>query len=194
MNMHKTAHIGEYLLANRIDVFPYEQIFEDISPDGLFGQTKIVVDDNFLNTKSYRTMNQDNVIFAPDIMGNIKMVKNSTMIGHWRQCQIKDGAALVKFFAWLRHELLVKGSKITEYEGTLKLTEFRAMGEHYMGDSFGTILSTGANGAIVHYKPDPEHSEILNPDEMILCDSGGHYKDGTTDTTRTLHFKQPSDE
>jgi Xaa-Pro aminopeptidase len=27
---------------------------------------------------------------------------------------------------------------------------------------------------------------------MLLCDSGGQYLDGTTDTTRTFHFGKPS--
>lgn len=29
---------------------------------------------------------------------------------------------------------------------------------------------------------------------VYLCDSGGHYSDGTTDVTRTLHFGQPTAE
>lgn len=62
-----------------------------------------------------------------------------------------------------------------------------------MGCSFATILSTGANGAIIHYHPTKENSADLNPKEMILCDSGGHYLDGTTDTTRTVHFTEPTD-
>lgn len=32
----------------------------------------------------------------------------------------------------------------------------------------------------------------MNPNEVILIDSGGQYHDGTTDTTRTLHFRQPT--
>lgn len=28
---------------------------------------------------------------------------------------------------------------------------------------------------------------------MYLCDSGAQYRDGTTDTTRTLHFGEPKD-
>jgi Xaa-Pro aminopeptidase len=60
----------------------------------------------------------------------------------------------------------------------------------YIGDSFDCILGTGANGAIIHYKPTKEESHVLNPNEVILCDSGGQYLDGTTDTTRTVHFRE----
>jgi Xaa-Pro aminopeptidase len=61
-----------------------------------------------------------------------------------------------------------------------------------MGLSFDTISSTGANGAIIHYKPEPETCSTVKVDEMYLCDSGGQYRDGTTDVTRTMHFGTPT--
>jgi len=79
----------------------------------------------------------------------------------------------LKFIAWLKDNIDTNEKSITEYEGTVKLTEFRAQNEHYIGDSFDCILGTGANGAIIHYKPSKEESHTLNPNEVILCDSGG---------------------
>lgn len=32
----------------------------------------------------------------------------------------------------------------------------------------------------------------ITTDQLYLCDSGGQYKDGTTDVTRTLHFGEPT--
>ena len=129
----------------------------------------------------------------PDLIGEIKIIKNQTQIDGYRSSQIRDAAALAKFFSWLENELVEKGSKITEYEGTLELEKYRAEQALFMGLSFDTILSTGANGAIIHYSPTKEDSAVLNPKEVILCDSGGHYLDGTTDTTRTFHFTEPTD-
>ena len=63
----------------------------------------------------------------------------------------------------------------------------------FMGLSFDTISSTGPNGAIIHYKPLPESCSMIDVNQMYLCDSGGQYKDGTTDVTRTLHFGTPSE-
>lgn len=34
---------------------------------------------------------------------------------------------------------------------------------------------------------------MIDPKAIYLCDSGGQYYDGTTDTTRTVHFGTPSD-
>ena len=75
----------------------------------------------------------------------------------------------------------------------MELEKCRAEQDMFMGLSFDAILSSGANGAIIHYSPTEAESSNLNPKEMILCDSGGHYLDGTTDTTRTYHFTEPTD-
>jgi len=62
-----------------------------------------------------------------------------------------------------------------------------------MGLSFDTISSTGPNAAIIHYKPVPGSCSKIDPKEIYLCDSGAQYLDGTTDTTRTLHFGEPTE-
>lgn len=62
-----------------------------------------------------------------------------------------------------------------------------------MGLSFGSISSVGANAAIIHYKPEESTAAEIVTDKIYLLDSGGHYLDGTIDTTRTVHFGTPSD-
>ena len=80
---------------------------------------------------------------------------------------------------------------VTEIIGSDKLASFRAEMENFVGLSFDTISSVGPNAAIIHYKATPETSRSLTTDEIYLVDSGGQYKDGTTDVTRTLHFGSP---
>lgn len=59
----------------------------------------------------------------------------------------------------------------------------------YLGPSFPAIVGYGANGAIVHYRPTSETSATCDKlNTPILIDTGGHYLDGTTDTTRTIMF------
>lgn len=48
------------------------------------------------------------------------------------------------------------------------------------------------SAAVIHYKPERGNCSIIDPDKIYLCDSGAQYLDGTTDTTRTLHFGTPS--
>ena len=43
-------------------------------------------------------------------------------------------------------------------------------------------------------QPDPRECSAIAADGIYLCDTGGQYKDGTTDITRTLHFGAPSEE
>jgi Xaa-Pro aminopeptidase len=44
-----------------------------------------------------------------------------------------------------------------------------------MGLSFDSISSTGANAAVVHYKPPKEGSKIVAREDIYLIDSGGQY-------------------
>ena len=83
---------------------------------------------------------------------------------------------------------------LSEYEATLKLDDFRKQQDLFMDLSFPAILGVGPNGAIIHYRPTPESSAQMDPEKLILLDSGGQYLDGTTDVTRTFHFGQPTDE
>lgn len=55
-----------------------------------------------------------------------------------------------------------------------------------------TPAGSGANGAIIHYKPEPESCSRVDPRKLFLLDSGAQYVDGTTDITRTAHFSEPS--
>lgn len=52
--------------------------------------------------------------------------------------------------------------------------------------------ASGANGAIIHYKPEKESCSIVDANKLFLLDSGAQYVDGTTDITRTVHFGKPT--
>jgi Xaa-Pro aminopeptidase len=54
------------------------------------------------------------------------------------------------------------------------------------------VLTLGS-AAVIHYKPEPGSCAVIDPNAVYLCDSGGQYLDGTTDTTRTLHFGTPAE-
>ena len=62
-----------------------------------------------------------------------------------------------------------------------------------MGLSFDTISSSGPNAAVIHYKPQRGNCSTIDRNAIYLCDSGCQYLDGTTDTTRTLHFGNPTE-
>jgi Xaa-Pro aminopeptidase len=53
-----------------------------------------------------------------------KAVKNQVEQEGMRQCHIRDGTALVEYFAWLENELL-NGKTLDEVEAADKLEEIR---------------------------------------------------------------------
>ena len=65
------------------------------------------------------------------------------------------------------------------------------MNKNFLYPSFDTIAGSGKNGAIVHYRANKKNNKIINKNDLLLCDSGGQYKYGTTDVTRTICFSKP---
>ena len=61
-----------------------------------------------------------------------------------------------------------------------------------MCPSFNTISACGPNGAIIHYRASQKTNRKFKKNDIYLCDSGGYYKYGTTDVTRTVCFGNPS--
>ena len=115
----------------------------------------------------------------------LKSIKNSSEIKHMINAHIKDGVALTKFLYWIKK---INKKKITEIESENKLEKFRKLSESYLFPSFNTIAGTGSNGAIVHYRATKKSNKTIKKNDIFLCDSGGQYKYGTTDVTRTICF------
>ncbi|KAJ1547723.1 hypothetical protein HK405_005079, partial [Cladochytrium tenue] len=123
-----------------------------------------------------------------------KAIKNATEIQGFRDCHIRDASALCEYFAWLEEELVEKGNKsLSEVDAADKLEALRSKLPMFMGLSFDTISSTGANGSVIHYQPERDTCMMIDVNKLYLCDSGAQYLDGTTDVTRTMHFGTPSE-
>ncbi len=114
----------------------------------------------------------------------MKSVKNETELKGFRNAMIKDGVALVKFYMWL--EEAVPAGEVTEVTVEEKLLEFRSQQDLFVGESFATIAGYKGNGAIVHYHAIQETCLKVEPEGLLLIDSGAQIKDGTTDITRTV--------
>ena len=56
-----------------------------------------------------------------------------------------------------------------------------------MGLSFDTISATGANGAVIHYKPEKETCATVDPKKIYLCDSGAQFRYLSLPVANTLH-------
>ena len=118
----------------------------------------------------------------------LKAIKNKTEIDNMIKSHVTDGVALTKFIYWIKK---VNKKKITEVDAQIKLEKFRKKSKNYLFPSFETIAGSGENGAIVHYRAKKESCRTIRKNDIFLCDSGGQYKYGTTDVTRTICFTKP---
>ena len=120
-----------------------------------------------------------------DPIYNLKSIKNKTEIRNMINAHIEDGVALTKFLYWIKHKNI---DNLSERKIEKKLENFRKRNKNYLYPSFDTIAGSGPNGAIIHYRSDRYSNRKLKKDELLLVDSGGQYKWGTTDVTRTVCF------
>ena len=118
----------------------------------------------------------------------LKAIKNNTEIDNMISSHVIDGVALTKFIYWIKK---VNKKKITEVDAQIKLEKFRKKNNRYLYPSFETIAGAGENGAIVHYRAKKNSCRTIRKNDIFLCDSGGQYKYGTTDVTRTICFTKP---
>ena len=147
---------------------------------------KFIIDDkscsiyyeNLINTK-FKILKKEDPTYL------LKSIKNKTEIQNTINAHIQDGVALTKFIYWIKK---VNKNKINEVDAAMKLERFRKMNKNFLYPSFDTISGSGKNGAIVHYRAQKNNCRTINKKDIFLCDSGGQYKYGTTDVTRTICF------
>lgn len=121
-----------------------------------------------------------------------KAIKNAVEIAGHKAAQARDGAALSRFLHWVSVEA-PKGGQ-TEMSAADRLEAFRKDTGLLEDLSFDTISGAGPNGAVVHYRVEDKTNRPIEAGSLYLVDSGGQYRDGTTDVTRTLAIGTPTRE
>ena len=127
------------------------------------------------------------IIEREDPIYILKSVKNKNEIKNMIDAHIEDGVALTKFLYWIKNH---KIKNLTEKKIEKKLENFRKENKNYLYPSFDTIAGSGPNGAIIHYRSNRYTDRKLKKNDLLLIDSGGQYKWGTTDVTRTVSFSK----
>ena len=157
---------------------------------------------NYLNSNKFSIDHQTCSVFDEELIKSkfkinnkidpiyyFKSIKNKTEINNMKKAHIEDGVALTKFLHWIKK---IDVKKITEKKVETKLENFRKLNKNYLFPSFDTIAGSGPNGAIIHYRSDENSNRKLRYNDLLLIDSGGQYKWGTTDVTRTVCFSKQS--
>ncbi len=149
---------------------------------------KFIIDSNTCSFFYEKLILKNNKILNfEDPIYLFKSIKTRKEIQNIKKAHISDGVALTKYLLWLKKNFPNKN--ITELSAEKKLLYFRKKNNDFLFSSFPTISGTGPNGAIIHYKATKKSNRKLKKGEIYLVDSGGQYKFGTTDVTRTISLK-----
>jgi Xaa-Pro aminopeptidase len=170
------------------EVFPYEQISEDLAK---LENTSLYLNPVRINMKLFGAIGKSvKVVEGREVSTDLKACKNSAELEGMRTAHILDGVALVNFLA------MVKTGKysFTEMSISEALANERALEKDCLGPSFNTIAGFADHGAVVHYSATPETDKEIKGSGLLVLDSGGQYTGGTTDITRTILFGRPTKE
>jgi len=129
---------------------------------------------------------------APDLCSLPKATKNAVEIEGSRQAHARDGGVMADLLAWLSDPKTTTG--LSEIDVVTRLESLRSATNALVDLSFETICGSGPNGAITHYRVTTESNRQIRIGDTLLVDSGGQYRDGTTDITRTIAIGLPDDD
>lgn len=132
------------------------------------------------------------IMAVADPIEKMKAPKNAIELAGTRAAHVRDGAALARFLAWF--ERTAPDGQLDEIMVATALEGFRTETGRLRDIAFPSIAGAGPNGAIIHYRPTIESNRKLDRNSLFLIDSGGQYRDGTTDVTRTLAVGSPTHE
>ncbi len=186
-NIKKLKNIEKKLSNRKIFFFEKNKFFQVlISLKGKFfcidNKTCSILNENLIASKFVIKKRTDPIY-------NLKSIKNKIEIKNMIDVHIKDGVAVTKFIHWIKNSNVYR---LDEIKVEKKLESFRKQNKNYLFPSFDTIAGSGPNGAIIHYRSNKNSNRKLNKKHLLLLDSGGQYKWGTTDVTRTISFNKPS--
>ena len=185
--MSKISKIKNKLINQKIFFYEEEKLFEilrSLKPGSfcIDKQTCSIFNEELINSKFIIKDRTDFIYY-------LKSIKNKTEIKNMMKAHIEDGVALTKFLYWIK---TLKKLNLTEQKVEKKLENYRKQNKNYLYPSFDTIAGTGPNGAIIHYRSNKQSNRKINKNDLLLIDSGGQYKWGTTDVTRTICFSNVS--
>lgn len=191
------TNVAAHLKDCNVTVKPYLSFWNEIvalSKEFSVEDQSFILDTGVASWEIVRLLKCKYQLVSPSPIEDLKSIKNETELKGAHNAHLRDGRALVQFFAWLENEIIAKTELVDEVDADDHLTKLRSKEQDFVGLSFDTISATGSNGAIIHYKPFKGTCKTIDPSKIYLCDSGAQYLCGTTDTTRTVHFGTPSQE
>ena len=166
-----------------VEMQPYDAVYDYVKT--IRAGEKVLMDASSANYRLCSTL-PAGVILRDQMNPStpMKAVKNEAELKATRSAHLKDAVVMCKFLYWLKKN--IGRVPMTEISAADHLAEIAAAQPGFLDLSFGTICGYGPHGAIIHYGATPESDVPLQPEGLLLVDSGRHYLEGTTDITRTV--------
>lgn len=177
-----------YLKEHQVIVMNYEEIVPFLEKQ----RGTVMLDSRSTNYLHGQTLFKCKIMDQPNPTESLKAVKNETEIANLKKYHLYDGIAMTKFIYWLKTQ--IGRIPMTERSVSQRLEEERQKQPDYMGLSFDTICAYKEHAAMMHYQSDEESDVPLEPEGMLLIDSGAQYYGATTDVTRTFILGPISEE
>ena len=169
---------------------PYEAIDENITQKVAAGET-IVFDQSQVNAH-FLALTGGTHRHWDHPVALWKSIKETEEIEGLKLAMKRDGVALMAFIEEVR-ERIAQGERLTENDAVEILHQKRLLQKNFISESFSTIAAVNANAALPHYEPQPGKGAPITPPCVLLVDSGAHYHEGTTDTTRVWFLGDPNE-
>ena len=125
------AHLGD-----SVQIKPYDAIFDEVQAisNSHFSEAnsatppknKFLISNRTSWALSERLGGESRVEEIRSPVADAKAMKNDVELAGMRACHIRDGAALIEYFAWLEDRLINHGEEIDEVKGADKLESIRS--------------------------------------------------------------------
>ena len=182
-NLKKISKELKNSFVNYVHFYEEKNIYDFLKNN----KNQILFDKNFISVKLFEYIKKYSKKFKAikDPIYFEKSKKTKSEIEKSKIAHIHDGVAVTKFIIWIKNQ---KIKNIDEILAQNKLENLRKQEQLYLGPSFATISAFEKNGAIIHYNALNHKKTRFKNNSLYLVDSGGQYKSGTTDITRTICF------
>jgi len=118
-----------------------------------------------------------------------RWIKHPNEIAVAREGHLIDGAAVIRFLAWLLQT--VKERIVTEMEADEKVTALREQSKDYLGLAMNNHSASGPSAALPHYVATPASNRVINHHPVFWMDTGGQYAGCSTDNTVCFAIGSP---
>ncbi|MEC9459638.1 MAG: aminopeptidase P family protein [SAR324 cluster bacterium] len=168
---------------------PYAEYVDLLAELAQADNVKAWLDPSTTTMGTRQAFSREQVIEKKSPIVLAKALKNPTEISSSKNAHKQAAVGVVKSFRRLQ-QAIDSGQPVTEKEYADWLYEAYSQAEDFSDLSFNTIAGSGPNGAIVHYG-NPDSTNPMKSDELLLVDSGIQCAGGTTDATRTVILGKP---